>query len=108
MLSNQEIIMPCELSMSLSTHLLIIRNKELLFSVSCDVTTIILIPSKGKCYELVNTGTRIWEMLQSPITVGQIVDTLLSEYDIDRMSCEAEVFSFLVQLSREKLIYFGI
>ncbi|MBH5317281.1 lasso peptide biosynthesis PqqD family chaperone [Paenibacillus sp. GSMTC-2017] len=106
--NNQDVLLKSEESLSLSTHLLIIRNKNLLFSVNRDESKVILIPSTGKYYELGDMGSRIWELAYEPITVGRVVNVLLGEYDIDRMTCEAEVFSFVAHLSEERLIYFGI
>lgn len=58
----------------------------------------------GNYYNLGETGGRIWELLQTPTTVRHIVDTLVQEYDVDPLSCEQHVISFLQRLVDEQLI----
>lgn len=47
-------------------------------------------------------------MIQQPVTIGQVINELLMEYEVDRLTCETEVFSFFARLSEEKLIRFGM
>lgn len=95
---------------TLSSHLLVIRSKDVIVSISPDTANGVSLfhPTFQKYYELGRTGSRIWELIQEPVTVGQVVSELLDEYEIDRLTCEAEVFSFLAKLSEQKLIWFGM
>lgn len=103
-----EILMPDEFQMTLSAHLLIVRKSDIIVSSQQDGSIVLLDSLRGKYYGLGHTGSRIWELAHEPITVGCVVNALLNEYDIDRMSCETEVFSFLARLSEERLIQFGM
>ncbi|MFB5267893.1 lasso peptide biosynthesis PqqD family chaperone [Paenibacillus enshidis] len=58
----------------------------------------------GKYYNLGKVGGRIWELATSPVTVSQIVETLVVEYDIERELCEQQVISFVAALFKENLI----
>lgn len=58
----------------------------------------------GKYYNLGQVGGRIWELVAAPISVGELVQQLMDEYEIDRDSCENQVQSFLKQLGGEGLI----
>lgn len=58
----------------------------------------------GKYYNLGAVGGRIWDFLGSPISARQIVDLLLSEYNVERTVCELHVISFLEHLWKEGLI----
>lgn len=58
----------------------------------------------GKYYNLGTVGGRIWDSLGSPISARQIVDLLMSEYDVERTVCELHVISFLEHLWKEGLI----
>ncbi|MHA7964365.1 lasso peptide biosynthesis PqqD family chaperone [Paenibacillus sp. CAU 1782] len=69
---------------------------------------VLLCVDSGKYYNLGAIGTVIWDLLEKPVTVGSVVQSLLDEYEIDRPSCEAEVFAFLARLSEERLIRFGV
>ncbi|SEC07736.1 Coenzyme PQQ synthesis protein D (PqqD) [Paenibacillus sp. GP183] len=61
----------------------------------------------GKYYNLGKIGGRIWELMESPIQVAQVVTTLMSEYEVDQSECEEQVISFIERLSREGLIESG-
>ncbi|MFC5652876.1 lasso peptide biosynthesis PqqD family chaperone [Paenibacillus solisilvae] len=61
----------------------------------------------GKYYNLGSIGGRIWELLETPMSVESLIATLTSEYDIDAASCENHVVMFLQQLSKENLIQSG-
>ena len=108
---KHELTMGCEpYPMTLSSHLLILRNKNVIESAYEDpLRGIVLLNEEiNKCYELGYTGSRIWELVQEPATVGYVVDRLLDEFEIDRITCESQVFSFLAGLSEQQLIRFGI
>lgn len=52
----------------------------------------------GKYFLIKGVGNDIWEMIQSEITVGEIVDKLLAEYDVTPEVCEKSVIEFLTKL----------
>ncbi|WP_199618173.1 lasso peptide biosynthesis PqqD family chaperone [Paenibacillus alkalitolerans] len=60
--------------------------------------------NNGKYYNLGKIGGRIWELLASPTTVNNVIDTLVSEYEVDRKACEDQVNAFLQTLHKEALI----
>jgi hypothetical protein len=52
----------------------------------------------GVYYGLEDAGTRIWSLLQTPITVAAICDALVSEYDVTPAHCERDVRSLVARL----------
>ncbi|WP_138752498.1 lasso peptide biosynthesis PqqD family chaperone [Paenibacillus sinopodophylli] len=58
----------------------------------------------GNYYNLGTTGGRIWDLLSENISAQQIVEQLLSEYDVDQRECEQQVISFLEQMRKEGLV----
>lgn len=58
----------------------------------------------GKYYLVKGTGSAIWEMLTDKITVGEIIDHLLSEYDVSPEECETAVINFLTDLEKNGII----
>ena len=52
----------------------------------------------GKYFMIKGVGNEIWDIIQDEITVGEIVDRLVSEYDISREKCEKSVNAFLEKL----------
>ena len=49
-------------------------------------------------------GSRIWEEIQSPVKISEVVNTLLSEYDVDRETCEKSVMEFIEGLDNAGLL----
>ena len=55
-------------------------------------------------YSLNETGTRIWEMVQQTADEGDIVATLLREYEVEEPMARAEVRRILDELIEAQLI----
>ncbi len=49
----------------------------------------------GKYFLIKGVGNDIWEMIQNEITPNEIIEKLLSEYDVSREECEKSVMEFL-------------
>ncbi|GAE30038.1 hypothetical protein JCM9152_1433 [Halalkalibacter hemicellulosilyticusJCM 9152] len=60
--------------------------------------------TKGKYYNLGSVGGDIWELLQSPTTIGQVVMKLHEQYDVTEEQCERHVIQFIEKLLKEDLI----
>lgn len=54
--------------------------------------------SHGKYFMLKGVGNDIWEMLEEEISVAQIVEKLLEEYEVERTECEESTLQFLKNL----------
>lgn len=52
----------------------------------------------GKYYLIKGVGNDIWDMIQEEITPDEIIDKLLSEYEVTREECAESVYSFLGKL----------
>jgi len=58
----------------------------------------------GVYYGLDSVGARIWNAMREPVTVAQIRDALLGEYEVEPLALERDIRSFLVQLADQGLI----
>ncbi len=52
----------------------------------------------GKYFMIKGVGNDIWDMIQNPTSYGEIVDKLLSEYDVEEEECKTSVSNFLTKL----------
>lgn len=52
----------------------------------------------GKYFIIKGCGNDIWDMLGNEITPNEIIDKLLSEYDVGREECEKSVMDFLAKM----------
>ena len=55
-------------------------------------------------YGLDQVGGRIWSLIQEPITFGEIIQTLLVEYDVDYQQCFEDVLALLEDMLSKGLI----
>jgi hypothetical protein len=58
----------------------------------------------GQCFGFNATATEIWHLLQTPLTLGALVDALLQTHDIDRATCLQETAALLQSLADEELV----
>lgn len=59
---------------------------------------------QGKYFMIKGVGNDIWDMLKDGISVEQIIQKLLSEYDVTEEVCEAETLKFLESLEQIGII----
>ncbi|MCF8018777.1 PqqD family protein [Petrocella atlantisensis] len=59
---------------------------------------------KGKYYTLDFIGTRVWELIEQPMTVDELIVLLMKEYEVDRLTCEVDLLELLNKLLKEELI----
>ena len=61
--------------------------------------------TEGNRYFSLNTlGTAIWELLEQPRNISEIVEAIQSSYDVDGEQARQDVTEFLEVLESRKLI----
>ena len=65
---------------------------------------VILDLESGTYYGLNEVGKAIWDLVQKQVTVAEIRDNLLQEYDVESDRCEREVVALLEQMAAQGLI----
>lgn len=73
-------------------------------STDVDGEAVILGLQSEEYFSLKDVGTRIWDMIQEPKTVKEILDLLLNEYDVEPEYCERDLLALLQELADEGLI----
>lgn len=58
----------------------------------------------GKYYGLDSIGSRIWELIEQPNTVCNVVKVLLTEYEVDDRVCTNDVMAFLHKLYAQGMV----
>ncbi len=74
--------------------------------VSCDLggETAMLDMKEGIYYGLNEMGTVIWEYIQKPITIQEIMDKIREEYDVDEETCYIDLTELIKQMLENKLV----
>lgn len=59
---------------------------------------------QGAYYSLDPIGAEIWQLLEQPGTVQQLVDKLLKRYTVSPEQCQADVLAFLDEMRQNGMI----
>lgn len=60
--------------------------------------------SQGKYYGLDSVGSRVWDLMENPLSVQHIIESLMQEYDVDSLTCQEQVIEFIQKLYTEDLV----
>lgn len=87
----------------LSKNNVITQNQGNIVS-DMDGELVMLSIEKGNYYNLGVLGGEIWSLIEKPIKISDLLDKLISQYNVSQQECEEEVLSFLSDLYNEGLI----
>lgn len=59
---------------------------------------------QGKYFSLNPVATRIWDLLEQPLTDDELCMVLIDEYDVEPERCKLEVLEHLDELERMGLV----
>jgi hypothetical protein len=91
------------LEIELSTTQLVVAAPE---QISCDLggEEVILDLNTGVYYGLNPVGSRIWSLIHEPRSTQEILDVMMSEYEVNHYECEQQVLDFLNELAERGLV----
>jgi hypothetical protein len=81
-----------------------ITRSEGLVSTVIDNETVILSLAKGEYFGLDPVASHIWELIEIPTKVGNLVDSILEDFDVDRETCETDVLAFVHDMVDKKMV----
>ena len=73
-------------------------------SVGLEGETVILSLRDGLYYGLDEIGTRIWDLIQQPITLDELRAILLDEFEVEPEVCVQEVTALLEELKGKGVV----
>jgi hypothetical protein len=79
------------------------RDRETI-AAETDQDIVMVSIANGAYYAVSDVARAIWEAIEQPKKVSDLVDDLSSSYNIDRSKCEEETLSFLRDLLSERLL----
>ena len=59
---------------------------------------------QGKYFSLNPVATRIWDMLEKPLTADELCSLLMDEYEVDEAQCKMEVEGHMEEMVRSGLV----
>jgi len=74
--------------------------------VSCDLDgeAAILNIKDEIYYGLDPVGAKIWNLIQNPMAVNEIIKIIREEYDVDKERCKNDIFELVKELSDNGLV----
>jgi hypothetical protein len=73
-------------------------------SYKVDDSLIFLDREGGLCYELNRTGVRIWDLIETPMSISSLCTSLCEEFNVDRDTCERDVVEILDAMRKADLV----
>lgn len=74
--------------------------------ISCELAgeTTILSLRTSLYFSLDPVGTRVWDLIQKPVVVDAVLDSLLEEFEVEREQCKMDLVALLESLRTQRLI----
>lgn len=69
-----------------------------------DGKVVLLSIQNGEYYNMNEVGSRIWALIEQPMTVAALCERLLAEFEVEPATCEREVRAFLDRLRERGLV----
>ena len=66
--------------------------------------TVIVEPKAKLMHQLDEVGSNIWEFLDTPHTVEEIIAMIMENYDVDASRAETDVVQFLQEMEKRQLV----
>ncbi|NBB22957.1 PqqD family peptide modification chaperone [Runella sp. CRIBMP] len=82
---------------------LFIRNNETISGQLNDDLVMVDI-EKGSYFSLNSVATRIWELLENPLSSESLYEVLMAEYEVSPEQCRTEVNEYLEKMKELGLI----
>ncbi len=82
---------------------MISRNPSIVWT-KLEGKAVLLNVELGRYYEANAVGSLIWELLDEPCTIADIVERIVARFRVDREQCQADVLNFLEALAESGLL----
>ncbi|MEO0917442.1 MAG: PqqD family peptide modification chaperone [Pseudomonadota bacterium] len=86
------------------SHSTRITAKPHVFFAEVDDELVLFDPEKGHYFGAGQVGGRVWSLIKEQQSVETILDEIEMEFDIDRVTCEKDILTFLEELRNAHLI----
>jgi len=87
----------------ITTNSIIERNDDII-QAEIDGEIVMMSVDNGEYYGLDTVASRIWEMIEAPLSVSAICEQLVGEYDVTEETCLNDVLGFLKDMFENKVI----
>lgn len=83
---------------------MVLNRKMGIMTADMNGAIVMLDIESGKYFNLGEVGGRIWEILEQPTSVKDLVSTLVQEYDVTEEQCLEDIVPFLEKMLNRGLV----
>jgi hypothetical protein len=87
----------------ITVQTIVLRNPKMVTS-NIDDEIVMMSVDNGEYYGLDEIGSRIWALLENPISVQQLISALMDEFEVEEETCHTDTLDFINDLFEKKLI----
>jgi hypothetical protein len=87
----------------ISPQTVIKRNPQMVTS-NIDGEIVMMSIDNSEYYGLDDIGSRIWELMENPILVDDLIGILLSEFEVEKNECISDTLDFLNNMTDKNLV----
>ena len=82
----------------------IVQRDPDVIAAEADQDLVMVSIANGFYYGVSDVAREIWEAIERPKKISDLIDDLAATYNVDRSSCEEQTLSFLEDLLTERLL----
>lgn len=90
-------------SSTISSTTLLKRNPDMV-AANIDGDVVMMGVDQGQYYGISGVGSRVWELLEEPISIDGITEVICREYETDSATCHDDMSKFVNELVKIDLI----
>ena len=80
-----------------------VRNPDIIGKLAEDEAVLVM-PQKGQVKVINEVGAVIWELIDGKRNIGQIVEEVISQFDVDPVSAETDTLNFISELKIREIV----
>lgn len=80
------------------------RDPELVSTIM-DGDTVMMDVERGEYFGLGGVGSRIWELLEFPVSIDHLTETICAEFEVDAAICRSDAERFLAELQQKGMVH---
>ncbi len=82
----------------------VVKRADSVTSAEVDGESVLLDLEEGMYYGLNPVGARIWDLIREPTAIGEVVDEITAEYDVERGQCLDDTIALVAEMSEDDLV----
>ena len=88
----------------ITTASILSRNADKFLARRISNETVMMNLESGDYIGINQTGSEIWEKLETPVSVQSLIDQILQQYEVPEEQCKTETISYLQQMLAQEML----